>query len=115
MSNATHTKGPWHVVEINAHWPRGCEIAIDDNNGDSRNYYLATVVHDDPDELLANARLVAAAPVMLETLKLLEISVAFDEKLNGGDPTRCATGTTVDLAQVLRMCRAAIARAEGKS
>lgn len=102
-----HTPGPWFVVEDgrNGKWPGGCEIAIDDREGgnEERDYFLASVVHGDPDELLANARLVAAAPALLvackAAFKLLD-SVAFVAK--DGD-------TTVPLS----LLRAAIARATG--
>lgn len=67
---AEHTPGPWFVVEVGANgsWPNGCEIAIDDREGgnEERDYYLASAVHGDPDELHANALLIAAAPELLE-------------------------------------------------
>lgn len=92
MSTGKHTAGPWFVVDgVNGRWPNGCEIAIDDTDGcgnEERDYYLASVVHGDPDELMANARLVAAAPELLAAaraaFKLLD-SVAFVSR--DGDTT----------------------------
>lgn len=109
--NATHTPGPWTVEGPHEFGVRYQHRIIGSHHTLGKVY-----VHPEPVTMTAaDAALIAAAPTMLETLQLLEKSVAFDEKLNGADPTRCATGTTVDLAQVLRMCRAAIARAEGQS
>lgn len=72
---ASHTPGPWMVIESrgDADVPSGCSLAIDDEFGQDggRDYYLATVVHGDPDELRANAALIAAAPELLEILQTI--------------------------------------------
>ncbi len=84
MAKTKHTPGPWHVTTWpgDADVPEGCSIGIDDRLGaeGGRDYYLATVVHGDPDELQANARLVAASPQLLAAAKVaykLLDSVAF--------------------------------------
>jgi hypothetical protein len=86
--NTKHTKGPWHVTEYpgDADVMGGCSIGIDDAFGadGGRNYYLATVVHGDPDELAANARLVAAAPELLAALRALLRAVRKNSP--GGEP-----------------------------
>lgn len=100
-----HTPGPWNVT--NSHdWTgmEGVAFGIDDAAGmdGERDYHLATVVHGDPDELVANARLIAAAPDLLEALKGL---VAWAEEYGGERPHRHC-GCTYCVA------RAAIAKAE---
>lgn len=67
-----HTPGPWSVTE-SSDWTgmSGVSLGIDDAAGQEgeRDYHLATVVHGDPEELAANARLIAAAPELLEALE----------------------------------------------
>lgn len=107
MSNTKHTPGPWHVTDWPGDWSGmdGVSIGIDDDFGadGGRNHYLVTVINGDPDELKANAHLVAASPELLQAaraaLKLLE-SVAFVTKEGDTD-------------KPLRLLRAAIAKAQG--
>ena len=74
------TPGSWRIFDGNS-----TTLNIDESFGASggRDYYLASVRHGDPDELLANARLIAAAPQLfsaaVKALKLLD-SVAFVSK-----------------------------------
>lgn len=72
MSNTKHTPGPWQVTE-SSDWAGmgGVSLGIDDARGQEgeRDYHLATVVHGDPDELRANALLIAAAPRMASALQ----------------------------------------------
>lgn len=65
---AAHTAGPWQVVDGNS-----TTLYIDDAFGidGGRDYYLAELRHGDPDELAANARLIAAAPLLLEALQAI--------------------------------------------
>jgi len=65
---SAHTPGPWLISYKHED---GTKIAIDDAHGidGERNYDLVTVEHGDPDELLANAHLVAAAPELLKALQ----------------------------------------------
>jgi hypothetical protein len=94
----SHTPGPWQVVAdgVNGKWPSGCEIAIDDQRGldGERDYYLASVVHGDPDELLANARLVAAAPELYEALHTL-----LNACVDAGWPTKAEHGMPLVVAR----------------
>lgn len=77
-----HTPGPWMVTDSggDVNVMDGCSIGIDDEFGadGGRTYFLATVVHGDPDELRANAELVAAAPELLAALKKLLHMPEFD-------------------------------------
>jgi hypothetical protein len=81
-----HTPGPFYVVEGNS-----TTLYIDDRWGleGERDYYLGEVRHGDPQELIANANLFAAAPTLLAELRkarrLLD-SVAFVAK--EGDTTK---------------------------
>lgn len=63
-----HTPGPWFISYTH---DGNTEIAIDDAPGinGQRDYDLVTVTHGDPDELRANARLIAAAPELLAALE----------------------------------------------
>ncbi|WP_341714479.1 hypothetical protein [Limnobacter sp.] len=65
-----HTPGPWFISYTH---DDNLSMSIDDQPGmdGERNYDLAVVTHGCPDELLANARLVAAAPVLLSEAKAL--------------------------------------------
>lgn len=71
-----HTRGPWGALaELGSY-----EIGVDYPEGDERDHYLCTVMCGDPDELLANARLIRAAPQMLDACRVAEKildSVAF--------------------------------------
>jgi hypothetical protein len=121
---AKHTPGPWQVVPdgVNGDWPNGCEIAIDDARGlaGERDYYLASVVHGDPDELLANARLVAAAPELYEALRVMvermertgrDVENELDKRITAsaraalakveGGPARMSEATAEDVARGL--------------
>lgn len=62
----SHTPGPWGDLTIFAN---SLTIGIDWPEGDERDHYLCEVTSGDPDELEANARLIAAAPDLLEHLK----------------------------------------------
>lgn len=67
-----HTKGPWSVVE---QWMTGATIRA---NADKPLYTLVATAHGaifagpPYDEMLANARLIAAAPELLEALERVE-------------------------------------------
>jgi hypothetical protein len=66
----THTKGPWKVDGANAQWGDGTKVrAIWGNEGEGMGA-VAWVTDDYFEELEANARLIAAAPELLEACKL---------------------------------------------
>lgn len=105
-----HTPGPWM---ISYHHDGGTEIAIDDEPGiqGERNYDLATVCHGDPDELLANARLIATAPELLQALKAahLELHYCSQQLVESG----WTVGSSVRNA--LEGASAAISKATGRA
>lgn len=68
----THSSGPWHTVRDNGiakGWVTpGCRIVWDDSPGGND---VAYIVPLDGDNGNANARLIAAAPDLLEVCKLI--------------------------------------------
>ena len=109
-TNATHTPGPWKVVPVGVrtHWS-------DIVGSDGQIVAQAMNIHGAMREL-ANARLIAAAPDLLDACKgmLLQIDPCPDGvpmsarcKVCGNHPTKHNPDCVVLVA------RAAIARAEG--
>jgi hypothetical protein len=108
MTQAKHTPGPWWTlrtrsnlrVSINGKgWTRFAKVVVRMNDADH-----------DSDEGLANARLIAAAPELLEALR--ELNAALNDGLcNSGIPgfDSGRLGRAQDAATV------AIAKAEGQS
>jgi hypothetical protein len=95
-----HTPGPWGPLTL---LPDNLEIGIDYPDGDDRDHYLATVTCGDPDELQANAQLIAAAPELLAALAWIDRLVSRDEGCDGDD-----------LEAISVKARAAIAKAIGE-
>ena len=71
MKTNTHTSGPWHLGR------RAGNPAIYGKDGTE----VAEILHGLTDEWGANARLIAAAPEMLEALQSLTHPMASDEDL----------------------------------
>ena len=100
MTNTTqHTPAPWHMGKA------GYDKAIYDKNG----AHIATMPDMlQHDEVLANARLIAAAPELLEALKALSgLEVkghALIDRLQFSETGRALAGKIAE----------AIAKAEGK-
>jgi hypothetical protein len=92
MSKTTHTPGPWDLVPIDT--KHGESLAVESANGTLITYDLPNV-HGHP-ELMANAKLLAAAPEMLEALQ-------------GFHPTLCKTKG--DLTRAWETAKATIAKA----
>ena len=93
-----HTPGPWKAI--------GCEVYEDLTGGD----FICEIDRrtlDRPDtENVANARLIAAAPELLEALRALDAHFASSKEVNHGYACR-ADG------EMHSLVRAAIAKAEG--
>ena len=72
--HATFTPGPWHAFEQNASNPNSKGLFEIDANHPSGNRQTIAVTPfaGDGHELWANARLIAAAPDLLEQCKFLE-------------------------------------------
>jgi hypothetical protein len=71
--NATHTPGPWTISERD---PQRDQFYVFGTDFTGQDYPVATVTScDDPDQHDANARLIAAAPELLDALKNLRAMV----------------------------------------
>ena len=99
-----HTPGPWTYSDEHAI----CERSIT-NNG-PENYPLAVAKHGDPKKLLANARLLAAAP---ELLAALYDALPYVEDVLS-DPAQLACFKSGVVQRHAKAIRAAIAKAEGE-
>jgi hypothetical protein len=95
QNKATHTPGPWHIEE-HKHTP-----ATIVSTGAHRHIEVGCVFYTDLESGAANARLIAAAPDLLEALKAY---VHVDNR--GG----CARD-----ARLFGLAKRAIAKAEGRS
>ena len=121
-ANAKHTPGPW-IAEIEDYpFRREIYIETQDFDPDAGEGERIARVLDETDNGRANARLIAAAPAMLEALHLafLELSL-FDNTTGNPKDERCAFDsdlfpepqTREDFENVWQKIRAAIAQAEG--
>lgn len=101
--SAQHTPGPWtsHVVRV--------QRAIVGRHGEPVAYTRADLERDDVDE--ANARLIAAAPELLEAL--LHCVRFWDLFVNVGVSPEAST--TVLSMPEFRLAKAAIAKATGST
>ena len=108
--SAQHTPGPWWLQADGAGWYVECTP----ERGYSVAYIRSEVAEDDPDtpdaEKEANARLIAAAPDLLEALK--ELSRSFIGTYS--DDQRSDDEINNHREHWERMARAAIAKATGE-
>lgn len=111
MANTAHTPGPWAVHHIRAYVVPSAHAArpigaAEDDDCDLATYAQEICAMHWPDrhrtenEVLANARLIAAAPEMLEALRRAERYISDDQPDEEGS--------------LLKAIRAAIAKAEGR-
>jgi hypothetical protein len=91
MTTHTHTQGPWHLGK------RGGNPAIYGKDGTE----VAEILHGLTPEWRGNARLIAAAPEMLEALREMLSMFGDHEQYDE------------DSAQVISQTRQVIARVEG--
>lgn len=114
---SAHTPGPWTVTEDSGDVgdvSMACQIGIDAPGREDFDTYLATVVGGDPDELKANAYLIAVAPDLLQIAQLLALATNEGDDFAQGThyidkqgAIRCK-GSFLDL---IEKARAAIAKA----
>jgi len=107
--NAQHTPGPWRVESINYDGDGGILVRCNRNN--SRNHCIANVwgaknARDPDAEGQANARLISAAPELLEALEELRSAVIDLDQDEECSVTHCEN--------LIRKARAAIAKAKGE-
>jgi hypothetical protein len=101
MENVKHTPGPWKVETKKSEWECNRGIPIYKNFVQIARVILFDSKTVCPEESQANARLIAAAPELLEACK--EALEHFD---------KYTKGIVIDAKDSLRM---AIAKAEGKN
>lgn len=120
----THTAGPWHIVP----YGDGDSLVIClDEAGDKRVAFMAVPGQRDQQErrktwkrIKANARLIAAAPELLEALKDARTTISITRTNVLTEIGRCAdpsesmwAGVPEQLAKRIEHIDAAIAKAEG--
>lgn len=98
-----HTPGPWRFAlgKDNSGDDEDATLGSIVTTSELGDFHIARVWSDGPAPN-ADARLIAAAPEMLEALRATELL------LNGSQPTAMERGT------IIRMARAAIDKAEGR-
>jgi len=119
---SSHTNGPWTVGK----WKDGHEVLVDAPNGDQDFKYgkwegLATVYgnedhvdfNESHEKCLANARLIAAAPELLEALQFFvaehdSVADTMGEPMMGPGPWKCG-------CDLCKTALSIIAKATGKS
>lgn len=106
---SAHTPGPWGGVTDEFGL---CKRAIAYPEGDDRDHDLCVVQCGDPDELEANARLIAAAPDLLAACEEALEFAEDQEDVVDGDYGEQKPNRAMQLASMLR---AAIAKAERQS
>ena len=94
----THTPGPWTVDDISIHGPDGWNVA----NAACRSRTSETQE--------ANARLIAAAPDLLDALRSAASCMMLQQVLERGRGDKTASGWDAPIAQA----RAAIVKADGE-
>ena len=100
-----HTKGPWKFGSSND------DSVYKRNIGGSDGYHVAVASSREDDEVDANARLIAAAPDLLEALREAEAGLEFA----GADKLTEVGGFAPAPLAALRIVRAAIAKATGET
>ena len=94
-----HTPGPWRASELGV---------LSDKLTSYGNWYVCSLIDPDNEEHKANARLIAAAPELLESL---------EDLLSNLDEMGLATmpgDTFENMRETVDRARAAIAKAEGR-
>jgi hypothetical protein len=99
---SAHTPGPWYVEEKNSFSTNAFYIRGSDSNGNPLTWGKGCVAHipkSTVTQMGANARLIAAAPEMLEAL----------------DKIACFAPGNGDVCEIIaKVARAAIVKAEGQ-
>lgn len=103
-----HTPGPWKVATTYKLAQRGAAEIVPWNDQGRTLALTQTVKGYSPDESLANARLISAAPDMLAALKWLADSASASQ-----ESPEAREWHTKDVWHGIELARAAIAKAEG--
>ena len=103
-TEAKHTPGPWHIIERTGHVSKSHEQTFDIMSGPNGSPHEWDMVCDKAAG--ANARLIAAAPELLEACKAVSEAHAYIQ--------RTGSGETRALCEAVDLLRAAVAKAEGR-
>jgi len=112
MDKTKHTPGPWKVE-----WPfeGGALITADDGHGELAQVKTRYSKTNNLEEAEANARLIAAAPDLLEAICDLELRMTQAALASGIGPRKNHTDFLLgELGRMKDVARAAIARAKGE-
>jgi hypothetical protein len=96
-----HTPAPWQVD-----YSGNCHIGITDKN--ERTIAFCNLQNEDGDEDEANAKLIAAAPDLLEALQDIADGGCFDQGPN------CLGFVNMEREQMMSFARSVIAKAKGE-
>lgn len=107
MSSGRHTPGPWFVNHNSEACPE------DKLSVEAGNYFVCTVDHSAVQE--ANARLIAAAPDLLEALKNLMCAYSEPDDRPCCSGTDCGCMGATRYQQAEHYARSAIAKATGSA
>ena len=107
MTNAKHTQGPWVAVNNGNYWEITPSIRADNDP-----FTIGDVCASEPSNPRgglqeANARLIAAAPDLLEALKAL-----LSDDMNGMNERDIAA---IERDRIYGRCLSALAKAEGRA
>lgn len=106
-----HTPGPWYIGKDFSDQGRHIYAAQKVRHEDGDEWHPLIASTDDDERLIdwqANARLIAAAPDLLEALK--EIAADYADRFDLDDPS-----TNPGIKYTIKQARAAIAKATGAS
>lgn len=109
MTEAKHTPGPWNVFYKSKYdeWHVSTPI---DGSSMKRALFPDGIRTDNPE---ADARLIAAAPELLEALQVLSERIAYYASLAEGEATNIEQWAYTDGSSDVAKARAAIAKATG--
>ena len=107
---AEHTKGPWRVEACKSRGDEYRYVRTDDPR--LRVICRVPLDHIDGREDEANARLIAAAPELLEALE--DLALQADAVLHEADAASPETGMRAEMKEYIVRARAVIAKARGE-
>lgn len=105
---STHTPGPWAL----SHVCGGNYTVLPESHKKHASHAIASVHENHGEENAANARLIAAAPELLEALKVMKVAL---RQLENMTAELLSDADCRELSKAHNQARAAIAKAEGSA